>query len=122
MPAGDRPQKRRRSAEEEEEETLDRELQAITREVLDLGMQPVWLPAAHFLPFVRSFIHSILLLTVFILLYTLSGATQFKRKKQKRAYEERKIISLGGQVMAVALLYSLSLSPLTSSMPPHTAA
>lgn len=60
-PAGDRPQKRRRSAEEEEEETLDRELQAITREVLDLG------------------------------------ATQFKRKKQKRAYEERKIISLGGQ-------------------------
>jgi hypothetical protein len=36
-PAGERPKKRWRRAEEEEEETLDRELQAITREVLDLG-------------------------------------------------------------------------------------
>jgi hypothetical protein len=39
-PAGERQQKRRRSAEEEEEESLDRELQAITREVLDLGTDP----------------------------------------------------------------------------------
>jgi hypothetical protein len=109
-PAGDRPQKRRRSAEEEEEETLDRELQAITREVLDLG--------TFVRLFVCSFIHTPTYrfiglvargggVAVWRLIDTLSGATQFKRKKQKRAYEERKIISLGGQVMAVALLSAL---------------
>jgi len=87
VPEGEQPNKRRKkSKEEEEEELLDLELHAITREVLDLG------PSLHSpCPRAVGLTHQHLILLPL-------GATQFTKKKEKKAFEERKIIGLGGQV------------------------